>query len=98
MSVQCDINALEAELQQETYRFLLGVRDDAKGDSPSIDVWLQVLPDGQYRHYSGDAGHDDRDGYWGRGSVRPWADDAVTMHLAREMVAEVLMSAAVMNP
>lgn len=97
------LEAMEAELIQETFLFLCGVRDDAATYAPediadddcqpSIDVRLQVREDGSYEHHSGDASYDtDHRGYWGCGAVAPDDDDVALTALAREMVAEVLDS------
>jgi len=97
------LEAMEAELIQETHAFLCDVRDDAAtyapediaddDGSPGIDVRLQVMDDGSYEHHSGDASYDtDHRGFWGCGTVAPEDDDVALTALAREIVAEVLDS------
>jgi len=99
------LEAMESELQQETYHFLQSVRDDAQTynpediadeeGNPSIDVRLQVLGDGTYYHHSGDAQYDtDHSGFWGAGRVAPTDDDVALIETARDLVEQVLDSAA----
>lgn len=95
------LEAMEAELQQETYRWLLDVRDDAQSydpediaddeGNPSIDVRLQVLDDGSYSFHSGDSSYDkDHRGYCGASSVSPDDDDVALVEIARDLVGQVL--------
>lgn len=94
------IEAMEAEYQQEAYRFCSAIRDEAKthkpedlddGNGPSIDVRLQIHPDGSYSFHSGDAGFDtDHKGYWGAGSVSPADGEWECIQIGRDLVAQAL--------
>ena len=99
------LEALEAELIQETYLFLQTIRDDAKTHNPEdiadddgrpcIDVRLQVLPSGDYSHRFGLGCYDDdHRGYWGSASVGPDDDETTLIEMARDMVAQVLDEAS----
>ena len=101
-TTKCDqIEASEAEYQQEAYRFVLAIRDEAKTfdrddiaddeGNPSIDVRLQVYDDAGYAFHSGDSCYDtDHHGYWGYGSVSPDDDDVTCLWTARDMVSQIM--------
>ena len=99
------LEAMEAELQQETYRFLQSMRYAAQTydpeeiaddeGNPSIDVRLQVLANGDYYHHSGLPCYDtDHRGFWGAGSVSPSDGEVELIQIARDMVEQVLDSAS----
>ena len=92
------LEAREAEYQQETYRFLLDVRNDFALDpdlSETIDVRIQVLPDGTRYFWYGDASFDtDHRGFWGAGTVSADDDDVQLIDTARDLVEQAIDHAA----
>lgn len=96
------IGAMEAEYQQEAYRFCLAIRDEAKtyksedlddGDG-LIDVRLQIGPDGSYCFHSGDASYDqDHRGFWGAGTVSSDDGDQECAQIGRDLVEQAIDAA-----
>ena len=99
------LEAMEAEYRQEAFRFCLAIRAEARAyprteisddeGNPSIDVRLQVYPDGEFTFHSGDACYDtSHSGFWGAGSVSPDFDEQECMWVARDLVEQALEDAA----
>jgi hypothetical protein len=96
------IEAREAEYQQETFLFLRAIRDYSQGfereeligpgcDEPSIDVRLQVYPDGSFAFHSGDSSYDqDHRGAWGASCVGPDDDERTLIETARDLVSQAI--------
>lgn len=100
MTVLQTLEAMEAELHQDVYRELHAVwnyslvaGDD--GEGAYLDVRLQVSDEGSWTLHTGDASYDqDHTGHWGAGTVSPDDDDVILMETARDLVEQVLDSAA----
>ena len=89
------IEAMEAEMIQETYRDLQSVRLSLVGwGIEETDVRLQYM-DGAYALHTGEACYDtDHRGYWGCGSVSADDDDVSLMETARDLVSQMIDHAA----
>ena len=91
MSALRTLEAMEAELQQETYVWLLDVPTDSEG----MDVRLQVHEDGSHYFHSGQACYDtDHRGYWGAATIYHNEDEVSLISTARDLVEQVLDSCA----
>ena len=62
--VAADLRAIAKEVKG------YGIEAEEDGETPSVDVRLQVYPDGTWTVHSGDSQYDlDHRGFWGAGSI-----------------------------